>query len=125
VPQYLAAALVNENVTLVHPASASSLPTSADQEDYVSMGPWAGAKLRRIVENTRRVLAVEWIVAGQALELRHPRMGGLGSEAALAALRTRVAPWTRDRSPAGDIARVADDLATGTLVREVRARIPF
>jgi histidine ammonia-lyase len=125
VPQYLAAALVNENVTLVHPASASSLPTSADQEDYVSMGPWAGAKLRKVVENTRRVVAVEWIVAGQALELRHPRTGGRGSEAALKALRTRVAPWTRDRSPAADIARVADELASGLLVREVRSSVPF
>jgi histidine ammonia-lyase len=125
VPQYLAAALVNENVTLVHPASASSLPTSADQEDFVSMGPWAGVKLRRILENTRRVLAVEWIVAGQALELRHPRTGGRGSEAAWRALRTRVAPWTHDRSPAEDIARVAEAVGSGALVREVRAEVPF
>jgi histidine ammonia-lyase len=125
VPQYLAAALVNENVTLVHPASASSLPTSADQEDYVSMGPWAGTKLRRVIENTRRVVAVEWIVAGQALELRHPRAGGRGSEAALRALRSRVAPWTHDRSPAPDIARVADDLGSGAMVREVRAQVAF
>jgi len=125
VPQYLAAALVNENVTLVHPASASSLPTSADQEDYVSMGPWAGVKLRRVLENTRRVLAVEWIVASQALELRHPRTGGIGSEAALSALRARVASWTHDRSPAPDLARVAEDLASGVLVREVRDRVPF
>jgi len=125
VPQYLAAALVNENVTLVHPASASSLPTSADQEDYVSMGPWAGAKLRQVLENTRRVVAVEWIVAGQALELRHPRTGGRGSEAALRAVRGRVAPWTQDRSPAADIARVTEDLGSGALVREVRAQVPF
>jgi histidine ammonia-lyase len=125
VPQYLAAALVNENQTLVHPASAASLSTSADQEDFVSMGPWAGAKLRRIVQNTRRVLAVEWIVAGQALELRRPRSGGRGSEAALRALRVRVAPWSRDRSPAPDIERVAAALEDGSLVREVRAAVPF
>jgi len=125
VPQYLQAALVNENQSLVHPASAASLPTSADQEDYVSMGPWAGAKLRRILENTGRVVAVEWIVAGQALELRHPRTGGKGSEAALEALRTRVAPWVRDRSPAEDIRRVAEAIGSGTIVREVRALVPF
>ncbi len=125
VSQYLAAALVNENQTLVHPASAASLPTSADQEDYVSMGPWAGAKLRRILTNTRRVLAVEWIVAGQALELRRPRAGGRGSEAALRALRTRVAPWSRDRSPAPDIERVAGAIEDGSLVREVRSGVPF
>ncbi len=125
VPQYLAAALVNENTTLVHPASAMSLSTSADQEDFVSMGPWAGQKLRRVFTNTRRVVAVEWIVAGQALELRRPRQGGRGSEAALRALRTRVAPWTRDRSPAPDIERVTTAIETGELVREVRAQVPF
>jgi histidine ammonia-lyase len=125
VPQYLAAALVNENVALVHPASAVSLPTSADQEDYVSMGAWAGHKLRRVLENTQRVVAVEWIVAGQALELRRPRHGGRGSEAALRALRARVAPWTRDRSPAPEIARVAAAIASGELVREVRSQAPF
>ncbi|MGD0249322.1 MAG: histidine ammonia-lyase [Thermoplasmata archaeon] len=123
--QYLAAALVNENQTLVHPASATSLSTSADQEDYVSMGPWAGAKLRRVLGNTRHVVAVEWIVAGQALELRRPRSGGRGSEAALRALRTHVAPWTADRSPSADIERVAATLNDGSLVRAVRASSPF
>jgi len=125
IPQYLAAALVNENATLVHPASATSLPTSADQEDFVSMGPWAGAKLSRILENTRRIVAVEWIAAGQALELRRPRTGGRGSEAAVRALRTRVEPWARDRSPAPDIERVARGIADGSLVAEVRGAVPF
>ena len=125
IPQYLAAALVNENATLVHPASASSLPTSADQEDFVSMGPWAGVKLRRILANTRKVVAVEWIVAGEALELRRPKAGGRGSEAALRALRSRVALWSVDRSPAPDIERVAALLEDGTLVREVRSEVPF
>jgi histidine ammonia-lyase len=125
VPQYLAAALVNENQTLVHPASAASLSTSADQEDFVSMGPWAGAKLRRVLANSRRVVAVEWIVAGQALELRHPSSGGRGSQAALRALRGLVAPWTADRSPAADIERVSAALDDGSLVRAVRAAVPF
>jgi histidine ammonia-lyase len=125
IPQYLAAALVNENSTLVHPASAASLSTSADQEDFVSMGPWAGAKLRRVLENTRKVVAVEWIVAGQALELRRPKSGGIGSEGALRALRSRVAPWTADRSPAPDIERIAALIEDGTLVREVRSAVSF
>ncbi len=125
IPQYLAAALVNENATLVHPASAASLPTSADQEDFVSMGPWAGVKLRRVLANTRKVLAVEWIVAGQALELRRPKTGGHGSEAALRALRKRVRPWTDDRSPSAEIEGVAAHLEDGTLLREVRAETPF
>ena len=125
IPQYLAAALVNENQTLVHPASAGSLPTSADQEDYVSMGPWAGAKLRRIIENTRTVLAVEWIAAAQALELRRPSSGGTGSEAALRAVRETVAPWSVDRSPSPDIQRIAARISDGSLVARVRSEVPF
>ena len=125
IPQYLAAALVAENATLVHPASAVSLPTSADQEDYVSMGAWAGAKLHRVMENARRVVDVEWIVAGEALERRRPLAGGRGSEAALRSLRSRVEPWARDRSPSPDIQRVADAIRSGALTREVRAQQAF
>ncbi|MCI4354442.1 MAG: aromatic amino acid lyase, partial [Thermoplasmata archaeon] len=124
-PQYLAAALVNENQTLVHPASAASLPTSADQEDFVSMGPWAGAKLRRILTNTQKVVAVEWMVAAQALELRRPAHGGVGSEAALRTVREFVAPWSVDRSPAAEIEEVARRIADGRLVRRVRTEVPF
>ncbi len=125
VPQYVAAALVNENATLVHPASATSVPTSADQEDYVSMGAWAGAKLARVVANTCKVIAIEWMVAGAALEHRRPRRGGLGSEVALAALRDRVRPWDADRSAADDIERLAGAVGAGELGRSVRARVPF
>jgi len=125
IPQYLAAALVNENQSLVHPASAASLPTSADQEDYVSMGPWAGAKLRHILRNAQTIVAIEWIVAAQALELRRPGRGGRGPEAALRAVREFVAPWSVDRSPAAEITAVADRVADGSLVRRVRAEVPF
>ena len=125
IPQYVAAALVNENATLVHPASASSLPTSADQEDYVSMGAWAGAKLARVIENARKVVAIEWLVAGAALDRRRPRTGGSGSEAALRALHARVRPWEADRSPADDIDRVARAIASGELVAEVRSAVPY
>ena len=125
IPQYLAAALVNENSTLLHPASAVSLPTSADQEDFVSMGPWAGAKLRRVLANARTAVAIEWVVAGQGLELRRPKRGGRGSEAALRVLREHVAPWAADRSPAADLERVSGGIADGSLVARVRAEVPF
>ena len=125
IPQYLAAALVNENQSLVHPASASSLPTSADQEDFVSMGAWAGAKLRRLLLNVQRIVAIEWIVAGQALEHRRPPTGGAGSEVALRVLRERVAAWSEDRSPAADIERVTAGLVDGSMVRAVRTVVPF
>jgi histidine ammonia-lyase len=123
--QYLAAALVNENQTLVHPASAGSLPTSADQEDFVSMGPWAGAKLRRILENSRTAVAAEWMAAAQALELRRPARGGPGSEAALRAVRESVAPWGADRSPSEDLRRLAARIQDGSLVARVRSDVPF
>ncbi|MCI4324931.1 MAG: histidine ammonia-lyase [Thermoplasmata archaeon] len=125
IPQYLAAALVNENVSYAHPASAASLPTSADQEDFVSMGAWAGAKLRRLVTNARTVLAIELLVAAQALELRRPKSGGRGSEAALRAVRELVAPWAADRPPAPEIERLAGAIGDGSLVRKVRAVAPF
>ncbi|MCI4331575.1 MAG: histidine ammonia-lyase [Thermoplasmata archaeon] len=125
ISQYLAAALVNEGQTLVHPASASSLPTSADQEDFVSMGAWAGAKLRRMLTNTSRVVAVEWIVAGQALELRRPASGGSGTESGLRVLRSVVAPWGEDRPPAPDIEAAALGIADGSWVARVRAETPF
>ncbi len=125
IPQYVAAALVNENATLVHPASATSVPTSADQEDYVSMGAWAGAKLARVLRNSRAVVAIEWIVAGSALEHRRPKRGGRGSEAALRALRGLVRPWESDRSASADLERIAAAIASGELVRAVRAVVPF
>lgn len=125
IPQYLAAALVNEGETLSHPASVASLPTSADQEDFVSMGPWAGVKLRRMIGNARTVLAVEWIVAGQAFELRRPAKGGKGSEAALRALRTLVPTLGPDRSFAPEIAAVSEGLRDGSLLAPVRAAVPF
>jgi histidine ammonia-lyase len=125
ISQYLAAALVNENLVLTHPASTASLPTSADQEDFVSMGPWAGAKLRRVLDNTRTVIAVEWLVAAQALELRRPLHGGRGSEAALRAVREVVAPWAADRPPSPDIEAVRARIAEGSLVAKVRSVVPY
>jgi histidine ammonia-lyase len=124
-PQYLAAALTNEGLTLVHPASAGSLPTSADQEDFVSMGPWSGVKLRRMLANARTVVAVEWLLAGEALEHRRPARGGAGSEAAWTALRALVPPLAEDRSPAPDLERIAAGIADGSLVRAVRATVSF
>jgi histidine ammonia-lyase len=125
IPQYLAAALVNENLTLVHPASAGSLSTSADQEDFVSMGPWAGAKFRRLLWNTQRAVAVEWVVAGQGLELRRPAVGGRGSEAALRILRQQVPPLSDDRPLTDDLGAAARGVADGSWVQRVRAEVPF
>ncbi|MCI4322510.1 MAG: histidine ammonia-lyase [Thermoplasmata archaeon] len=124
IPPYVAAALVVENSTLAHPASAMSLPTSANQEDFNSQGAWAGAKLRRIEANAARVVAIEWMIAGQALELRRPRSGGRGSEAALQGLRALVPPVGEDRAMVGEIDRVATEIRSGSLVRRVERECP-
>ena len=123
VPPYVAAALVAENQVLVHPASATSLPTSANQEDFNSQGATAGAKGRRLLENLFRGVSVELLLAGQALELRRPLRGGPGSEAALTALRRRVPALTEDRPPAPDLERVFQGLVDGSLLREMEERL--
>ena len=88
--QYTAAAMCAENRRLASPASVDSLPTSAMQEDHVSMGWGAARKLRSVVENLRRILAVEWVAAARATELRAPLLPADSTAAALQLLRTRV-----------------------------------
>ncbi|MGH6630897.1 MAG: HAL/PAL/TAL family ammonia-lyase, partial [Burkholderiales bacterium] len=84
IAQYVAAALVGETKTLAHPASADSIPTSGLQEDYNAMGAGAALKARAAVRNVRQVLAIELVLAAQALDLRAPLEPGRGSAAARA-----------------------------------------
>ena len=70
IAQYCAAALVSENKTLCHPASVDSIPTSANQEDHVSMGGWGARKCLQVVENVERIVAIELVCACQSLDLR-------------------------------------------------------
>ena len=95
--QYTAAAMCAENRRLASPASVDSLPTSAMQEDHVSMGWGAARKLRRVVENLRRILAVEWVAAARATELRAPLAPADATAAALELLRTQVRGPGADR----------------------------
>ncbi len=95
--QYTAAAMCAENRRLASPASVDSLPTSAMQEDHVSMGWGAARKLRRVVENLRRILAVEWVAAARATELRAPLQPADSTAAALQLLRTQVRGPGADR----------------------------
>ncbi len=87
IAQYTQAAMVAENRRLASPASVDSLPTSAMQEDHVSMGWGAARKLRTVVANLTRILAVELVCAARGLELRAPLRAGRGDAAALLALR--------------------------------------
>ena len=74
--QYTAAALASENKVLAHPASADSIPTSANQEDHVSMGPIAGRQARVVLDHVERIVAIELLCAPRALDLRSRRCGG-------------------------------------------------
>jgi histidine ammonia-lyase len=108
--QYTAAALASENKGLAHPASVDSIPTSANQEDHVSMGPIAGRQARTIVEHVERIVAIELLCAARALDLRLAmRPGtkpGAGVAAAHAAIREVVRPWDGEREPGPDLEAV-------------------
>ena len=103
IAQYVAAALASELKTLAHPASVDSIPTSALQEDYNAMGAGSALKLRRALANVRQILAIELLLAAQALEFRAPLTPGRGSAAARAALRARVPALAGDRYLKGDL----------------------
>jgi histidine ammonia-lyase len=116
IAQYAAAALVNECQVLSHPAGASSIPTSAGQEDYNSMGALAALKARTVVENAARVIATELVCAVQGLEFHRPLRSTDALEAAAAAVRERVPRVEEDRSLADELGRLGDALRTGELV---------
>ncbi|MFO8133024.1 MAG: histidine ammonia-lyase, partial [Thermoplasmatota archaeon] len=101
-PQYVAASLVNENKSLAHPASVDSIPTSANKEDYQSMGATAARHARDVVANTRRVIAIELLTAAQALEFREEQPSP-ASMAARAVIREQVSVVEDDRPLSRDI----------------------
>ena len=119
-PQVTAAALASENKVLAHPASVDSITTSGNKEDYVSMGMTAALKLRRIVENTRNVLAIEAMAAAQALDFLLPLKTSKRGQAAHAAIRAVCATVEKDRVMYGDMARVCDLIAHGKLGEVLR-----
>jgi histidine ammonia-lyase len=119
IPQYVAAALVSENKALCHPGSVDSIPTSAGQEDHVSMGNGAGLKALQVVANTERVLAIELLAGAQAVEFLAPLEPGVGARAARAFVRTLSDRVREDRSLSTDIERVAAGIREGSLLEAV------
>jgi histidine ammonia-lyase len=119
-PQVTAAALVSENKVLAHPASVDSITTSGNKEDYVSMGMTAAIKLKRVVENTRNVLAIEAIAAAQALDFVAPLKTGKRGQKAYAAIRTVCAAMDKDRVMYEDFARAAKLIADGKVADALR-----
>jgi histidine ammonia-lyase len=116
IAQYAAAALVNENQVLAHPAGAGSIPTSAGQEDFNSMGALAALKARTAVENAAHVIATELVCACQGLEFHRPLRTTPILEEALARVRERVPRLEEDRSMAAELTELATALRTGALV---------
>jgi histidine ammonia-lyase len=113
--QVTAAALASECKALAHPASVDSIPTDGNKEDVVPMAMHAAVKLRRSVRNLRHVLAIELIVAAEALEHRRPLRSSEPVETAHARVRTVVAKATGDRTPSPDIMALAAAIADGLL----------
>jgi histidine ammonia-lyase len=106
IAQYTAAALVNELQTLTHPASVDTIPTSANQEDHVSMGATGALHLLEVFDRAETVLAIEALCAAQGIDFRAPLRPGASVAAAHAAIRSRVPHLAADRPPAPDIAAV-------------------
>jgi histidine ammonia-lyase len=122
--QYTAAALVSENKVLVHPASADTIPTSANQEDHVSMGSIAALHARDVLANVERILSIELLVAAQALDERVGLTGadpGLGVMDAHARVRARVDHLGADREPGPDFEAALELVRTGALADLARS----
>ncbi|MEJ8834560.1 histidine ammonia-lyase [Enterobacter cloacae] len=116
IAQVTAAALASENKALSHPHSVDSLPTSANQEDHVSMAPAAGRRLWEMAANTRGVLAVEWLAACQGIDLREGLKSSPLLEQARHVLREHVSHYDDDRFFAPDIDKAMQLLEEGRLV---------
>ncbi|TVQ70230.1 MAG: histidine ammonia-lyase [Oceanospirillales bacterium] len=115
IAQVTAAALASDNKALSHPHSVDSLPTSANQEDHVSMAPNAGKRLWEMAENTRGVIAIEWLAACQGLDFRNGLKTTPALEKARVILREKVAYYDKDRFFAPDIQSAIDLLASNQL----------
>jgi histidine ammonia-lyase len=123
IPQYVAAALVSENKVLTHPASVDSIPTSAGQEDHVSMGNAAGLKALQVVANAERTLAIELLAGTQAVEFLAPLGPGDGVRATHDFVRERSARLTEDRSLSVDIETVAAAIRSGEIAAAVESEL--
>jgi histidine ammonia-lyase len=119
-PQVTAAALVSENKVLAHPASADSITTSGNKEDFVSMGMTAAIKLKRVVENTRNAMSIEAMAAAQALDFLAPLKTSRRLQSAHAAIRAVCATMDKDRVMYHDFVRIAEMIASGKIAEALR-----
>jgi histidine ammonia-lyase len=116
IPQVTAAALASENKTYSHPASVDSIPTSANQEDHVSMGVTAARKTNEVARNLAQILGIELLSSAQALEFRRPLRTSPALEAAHDTLRQKVPRYEQDRIHYPDIAAATELIASGAVI---------
>ena len=117
IPHVVSAALVSENKILCHPASVDSIPTSADKEDHVSMGPIAARKAREVIDNVANILAIEVLTACQGLDLVAPLKPNKNLQAVFDAVRSISPGMASDRSLHEDIDKIAKWIKGGDLVK--------
>jgi histidine ammonia-lyase len=116
-----AASLASENKTLSHPASIDSIPTSGGQEDFVSMAPWAGRKLLRIMDNVGKILAIEILVASSASIVFHKKYRpGIGTRPVLNYLKNKITYRKSDHPLQNDIEKIHDLIKKGRLIKVVQ-----
>ncbi len=123
ITQYTAASLVSENKVLAHPASADSIPTSANQEDHVSMGTIAARQAAEILENATNVVVIELLNSAQALEFLKPLLPGPGVKAALDCIRSQVQFADTDRVMTGDLQALRSIVQAGKLRDAVETQV--
>ncbi|TMK85234.1 MAG: histidine ammonia-lyase [Actinobacteria bacterium] len=121
--QYTAASLVSESKALAHPAAADSIPSSAGQEDHVSMGMTSARHAREVLANAEMVVALEALAAAQAIELRTPMKPAKGTAAALAAIRAEVSFLGSDRDLKADVDEAIELVQSGALVEAVERAV--
>jgi histidine ammonia-lyase len=123
IAQYVAASLVSECKRLAHPASVDSIPTSGLQEDYNAMAAGAALDARTAVGHVRQVIAIELLLAAQALDLRAPLAPGRGSAAARDAIRRAIPPLEDDRYLKADLDAAVALAEDGSVLRSVEEAV--
>jgi len=122
--QVTAAALTSENKTYAHPASVDSIPTSANQEDHVSMSTFAARRLHDMLDNVANIVAIELLAAAQGVEFHHPQKSSAAIEKIISTLREVSPSYAEDRSMSADFARVAALVDGGTFCEYSSSILP-
>jgi histidine ammonia-lyase len=122
--QVTAAALCSENKSHAHPASVDSIPTSANQEDHVSMATFAARRLHEMLDNTVNIVAIELLAAAQGVDFHHPQKSSPIIEDVISRLREVSPTYTEDRSLSSDIARVAALVNDGAFCKHAASILP-